>query len=432
MATPRSRVLLDLLLPSVRRLPSLSSSAPSLTAARQFSSAASDFLVSRARASVASEFAKAAAATPTAVSSDLIDQPISSHPDINEATLLLESRESLDVSAFPEIDSVDPFSIIQGDMRGLVDNIKGLVGVDHPVLSTVASYFFNNEGGKKIRPAMVLLMAYATNAGHTPPMILPSQARLAEITEMIHTASLLHDDVIDMADTRRGVGSVNTVFGNKLAVLAGDFLLARSSLSLARLRNVEVVELLSTVIEHLVRGEVMQVKHVLQGSPSHAEVFELYLKKTYYKTGSLMANSCKAVSLIADQDAASNNAAFLYGRHVGIAFQLVDDMLDFEGTANSLGKPCLNDLKQGMATAPVLFASRDNPILLKLIERKFEGKDDVAIACDCVQKFDGIDRTRKLAYAHGQMALDALATLPPSAHRTALAALVTRVVNRVF
>lgn len=109
--------------------------------------------------------------------------------------------------------------------------------------------------------------------------------------EMIHTASLLHDDVIDEADTRRGVPSVNKVFGAKMAVLAGDFLLARSSVALARLRNLEAVELMSTVIEHLVKGEVMQMKNA--DNRDDISPFEYYLRKNYYKTGSLMANGCR-------------------------------------------------------------------------------------------------------------------------------------------
>jgi geranylgeranyl pyrophosphate synthase len=137
-------------------------------------------------------------------------------------------------------------------------SIREILGVDHPVLSKVSQYFFGTEAtGKKIRPAMLLLMSQAINthvsstAGtiteNSLHLINMKQRRLAEITEMIHTASLLHDDVIDVADTRRGLPSVNSAFGNKLAILAGDFLLARASVCLARLRNVSVVELLSTV-----------------------------------------------------------------------------------------------------------------------------------------------------------------------------------------
>ena len=243
--------------------------------------------------------------------------------------------------------------------------------MDHPMLSTVARYFFDWDGGKKVRPALVLLMAHAVNqhmastaggryihAGTFMPspseviaasnavtagmpallpgalrtplpaqVVLPLQRRLAEITELIHTASLLHDDVIDGADTRRGVGSVNKMFGNKLAVLSGDFLLARASVCLARLRNVPCVELLSSVIEHLVKGEVMQLHVALRNNESIKTAFDLYLKKTYFKTGSLIANSCKAISILGGYPDDVTKAAFLYGMHVGIAFQLVDDML---------------------------------------------------------------------------------------------------------
>jgi len=173
-------------------------------------------------------------------------------------------------------------------LRQLSGGLKDLITTDHPVLKTVAQYLFESPG-KRVRPSMVLLMAHATSLenGSTEEAVNPNpatitndlnfekhlladtcpstkvnekQRRLAEITEMIHTASLLHDDVLDLADTRRGRPTAHVNFGNKVAVLAGDFLLARSSLALARLRNVDVIEMLSTVIEHLVKGEIMQMK----------------------------------------------------------------------------------------------------------------------------------------------------------------------------
>lgn len=216
--------------------------------------------------------------------------------------------------------------MVSGELAGLNGNIRRILGIDHPVLSKVATYFFDSsaEHGKKMRPAMVVLMSQAVNAHMTslsesgelasaprstyttdglplhlsrtqpvapgdvtflpPHAIWPLQHRLAEITEMIHTASLLHDDVIDMSDTRRGMKSVNSVFGNKLAVLAGDFMLARASVCLARLRNIPVVELLSTVIEHLVKGEVMQMKSVLGSEGASLAAINMYLRKTYVRT----------------------------------------------------------------------------------------------------------------------------------------------------
>ena len=140
---------------------------------------------------------------------------------------------------------------------------------------------------------MVLLISYALNASKSPTgHALPQQKRLAEITEMIHTASLFHDDVIDKATTRRNAASVNQVFGNKVAILGGDFLLSRASVALARLRNLEVVELLSTVIEHLVKGEIMQMKPTSSDDGANkmknTAALDFYLRKNFYKTASLM------------------------------------------------------------------------------------------------------------------------------------------------
>ncbi|CAN0217356.1 unnamed protein product, partial [Ectocarpus fasciculatus] len=285
-------------------------------------------------------------------------------------------------------DGPDPFELVSGELAGLSDGIKSLIGTEHAVLNAAAKYFFELDGGKKIRPTMasmtsrlVILMSQAcnSNARQLRPDIQPAtklvnplQLRLAEITEMIHAASLFHDDVIDEADTRRGVPSVNKVFGNKLAILAGkssDFLLARSSMSLARLRSLESVELMSAAIEHLVKGEVLQMRPTEDGGGA----FEYYVRKNYYKTGSLMANSCKASAVLGQHDPEVQEVAFEYGKRVGLAFQLVDDILDFEGNAFTLGKPALNDLRQGLATAPVLLAAEQQPGLAKLISRKFKG-----------------------------------------------------------
>lgn len=142
---------------------------------------------------------------------------------------------------------------------------------------------------------------------------------------MIHTASLLHDDVIDEAEMRRGIKSVNQVFGDKLSILAGDFLLARSSVCLARLRSLEVVELMSTIIEHLVKGEVMQMRNV-EGR-SKISLLEYYLRKNYYKTASLMANSCKAALTLGKHTEYVCEMGFAYGRHLGLAFQVCENII---------------------------------------------------------------------------------------------------------
>ena len=322
--------------------------------------------------------------------------------------------------------TVDPLRTVAKEMHALTGNIRKLLGSGHPSLDRVAKYYTQAEG-KHIRPMIVLLMARATHVcpkaphyDHSLPLssnsidssispaqiltdvnpsshplssreqelpetdnpdILPSQRRLAEITELIHTASLLHDDVIDHSEIRRGSPSANLEFGNKMAVLAGDFLLGRASVALARLRNVEVVELLATVIANLVEGEFMQLKNTKhdEARPQWSEeTLTYYLQKTYLKTASLISKSCRAAALLGNGDATTVDAAYSYGRNLGLAFQLVDDMFDYTRSGKDLGKPAGADLELGLATAPLLFAWKAMPELGDLVGRKFGQEGDVS------------------------------------------------------
>lgn len=311
--------------------------------------------------------------------------------------------------------------------------------------------------------------------------ILPTQRRLAEITEMIHVASLLHDDVIDASSLRRGSPSAPAAFGNKLSILGGDFLLGRASVALARLRDNEVVELLATVIANLVEGEVMQLKsqanNALSSSTPHksafssfwtaddpsatesgkseagpsADVFEHYLQKTYLKTAALIGKSARAATILGgfgsdairqgqfgrDVEVSSQvvrDAAYSYGRNLGISFQLVDDLLDFQSTSAAFGKPSGGaDLRLGLATAPVLYAWQEYPDegLGDMVKRKFNKEGDVERALEIVRRSRGLERTKELARHHARLAQEALFKLPPSDARDALANLNQQVITRV-
>jgi geranylgeranyl pyrophosphate synthase len=240
---------------------------------------------------------------------------------------------------------------------------------------------------------------------------------------------LFHDDVIDGADTRRGKATVHMVFGNKMAILAGDYLLARASICLARLRNVQVVETMSTIIEHLVRGEVMQMRGT-SSEEGKNERMDYYLRKNFYKTGSLMANSCKSAALLGECPPNLVAASYKYGKHVGMAFQLVDDVLDFEGSILSMGKPALGDLNAGLSTAPVLFAAEEYPELEPLMDRKFKEQGDVERAVELVFASKGIERTKQLARVHAELAMEAALELDGGIHRDALINLAYKVVSR--
>lgn len=428
----------------------------------------------------------------------------------------------------------DPFSIVSHEMSSLAKLIASLIGLGHPTLNRVSSYYFEAEG-KNVRPLIVLLLAkallkvpveqrnrikidaldvtdqpvypgtpqltsvagYSVNKSISPlailhginpkvildplsrPMdklpeldarngILPKQRRLAEIVEMIHTASLLHDDVIDLSDARRGRPSGNIAFTNKMAVLAGDFLLGRASVAIARLRNPEVIELLSTTIANLVEGEFMQLKNTVistdesitndgdtkkvpqptgkvpveqheysVSAPPAVDhqtnvdaAFEYYLHKTYLKTASLMSKLSRAAAVLSGANEAIIENCYEYGRNLGLCFQIVDDMLDYTSSDAAIGKPSQADLKLGLATAPILFAWREEPKLGELIARKFSEPGDVEIARNAVERYGGVEKTRAMAYDYCAKALENLRELPESDARSALEFLTNSVLTR--
>ncbi|KAI9653279.1 MAG: coq1 putative hexaprenyl diphosphate synthase [Alyxoria varia] len=406
----------------------------------------------------------------------------------------------------------DPFRLVAKEMKFLTRNMQNLLGSGHPVLDTVAKYYTQSEG-KHIRPTLVLLISQAaaliptkegqthTNDTASSPLpssskidtplsptnilsdvnpslpssltgndsttistaastdILPTQLRLAEITELIHTASLLHDDVLDTSTHRRSLPSANTHFGNKMAVLAGDFLLGRASVALARLRNPEVTELLATVIANLIEGEFMQLRNTAldEKNPvfSDDDTISYYLQKTYLKSASLISKSCRAAALLGGHGPDVADAAYAYGKNLGLAFQLVDDMLDFtsppststpspssssptapsppeeEAAENpNLGKPTNADLFLGLATAPLLFAWRSNPALGALVGRKFSEPGDVERAREMVARSDGVEQTRALAGEFVENALDALKGWPEGEAKGALRGMGRTVLER--
>ncbi len=316
------------------------------------------------------------------------------------------------------------FSPVEADLRLLSENLIELVGTRHPILSAAAEYLFG-AGGKRVRPAIVLLMSRATMLDED---ITPRHRRLAEITEMIHTASLVHDDVVDEAQMRRGVPTVHSLFDNRVAILAGDFLFAQASWHLANLDHLEVVKLLSEVIMNFAAGEIQQGVTRFDTSIT----FETYLDKSYYKTASLLANSSKAAGLLSGVSQETVDHMYGYGRHWGLAFQIVDDILDFTGSAETLGKPAGSDLKSGNLTAPVLFAMEENPFLEELIKRKFESDGDLDKAIALIQDSQGIKRSRELAAYHANKAVEHISELPASESQQALINMTDYVLNRLY
>lgn len=316
------------------------------------------------------------------------------------------------------------FSPVEADLELLTKNLQQLIGARHPILSAAAEHLFG-AGGKRLRPAIVLLASRGTQPDQG---ITPRHRRLAEITEMIHTASLVHDDVVDESETRRNVPTVNSFFGNRIAVLAGDFLFAQSSWYLANLDNLLVVKLLSEVIRDFAEGEIRQGLNRFDTTLT----IEAYLEKSYYKTASLMANSAKAAGVLSEVSDTVAENLYQYGRHLGLAFQIVDDILDFTATSEVLGKPAGSDLVSGNLTAPALYALEEQPYLATLIEREFAQDGDVEQALDLVSNSSGIERSRDLAKYHSEQAIVQLANLPSSECTQALRDLADYLLTRMY
>ncbi|MEM6253829.1 MAG: solanesyl diphosphate synthase [Cyanobacteria bacterium P01_D01_bin.156] len=316
------------------------------------------------------------------------------------------------------------FAPVEADLSLLTDNLKQLVGARHPILYAAAEHLFG-AGGKRIRPAIVLLLSRATVMEHDIPS---RHLRLAEITEMIHTASLVHDDVVDESSLRRGVPTVHSSFTNRVAVLAGDFLFAQSSWHLANLDDLTVVKLLSRVIMDLAEGEIQQGLNRFDTTLS----IDAYLMKSYYKTASLIANSSKSVGVLSGTSDALAEAFYQYGRNLGLAFQIVDDILDFTGSEEVLGKPAGSDLLSGNLTAPVLYAMEETPYITTLIEREFAQSGDFDEAMALVKASRGVERSRELASQHVDRAIENLTELPQSEPKRALEALSGYVLSRLY
>ncbi|EGC30569.1 hypothetical protein DICPUDRAFT_157686 [Dictyostelium purpureum] len=325
------------------------------------------------------------------------------------------------------------FKIVESDLSQVTRNILDTLSVGagassdyapylskktSPVLVSMSKYYFELKG-KRIRPTIVLLLSKALSAN-----VQKTQIKLAEVVEMIHTASLVHDDVIDEASTRRDVLSINQSYSNKLAILCGDFLLARASLILSTIRNSDVTECMSLALAELVEGEFMQAKS------SGVSSFDHYLKKTYLKTGSLITNSCRSAAILSGADQNIVNISTEFGKNLGLAFQIIDDLLDYTGSAEQCGKAVSVDLNLGLATAPVLFATQEFPQLEDLIKRKFSKEGDVEEAKRLVAQSQGIEKTRNLAIEYVNLAIESLLKLPQSDSRDLLIALSHTVVTR--
>lgn len=342
--------------------------------------------------------------------------------------------------------SEGPKKTLEGALRCVGREImKVNAKLDGPMLAAPAESELVREevcalfgaGGKRLRPALVLLVAQALKA---PEEQLARVIDLAVSVEVLHGASLIHDDILDGSDMRRGSMTAHVRRGRKAAALAGDFLFASASGLVAELNSLPTVLLISKVVADFGRGELAQ----------SAVKFETvrysltdYLAKSHYKTASLLAAACQAAAVLSGEKPSSevSNAAYRFGAFIGLAFQVVDDVLDFTATEEELGKPALQDLAEGNLSAPVLYAAQPETSALSADERleltealgrRVAGEGDLDRVLELVEKADSIGQTKALARRYVDLAIAELEVLPDGEARQALRVFAEYVFARAY
>jgi len=300
--------------------------------------------------------------------------------------------------------------VIRPQLKEVEKKLLADLGTYNKVLTEAATYLFK-AGGKHLRPVLTLLIARMCGN-----QITSDHITLAISIELLHTATLIHDDIIDMSPMRRGLPSVNFKWNDKISVIAGDFLLARSSYYISKIGNTRLNKLFAKAVMDMCDGEILQLLQRYEIETA----FEDYLKKTERKTALLMAVGALASSIISRSP--YEKAAYDIGLNIGIAFQVIDDILDFSSDNKKLGKPVGNDLLQGNLTAPVLYAldSADGKRLKELIETKFSDKESIGEALEIINKPQNMDKAKNLAQHYANLAYGTLNSIPVTETHAAL------------
>lgn len=317
------------------------------------------------------------------------------------------------------------FDTIEKELSLVEENLNGNLQAKSKLLQEIVAYIFN-AGGKRIRPALCLLISKATGK------ILDKHITLAELTELIHTASLIHDDIIDSANLRRGKETINSLWNDKISVISGDFLFAEASIRLGELENTEVVKIYAKVLSDLCDGEIEQYAKKFNTNIS----WEYYLQKTTTKTASLFAALCKSAAILNATSKETIDEANSFGNNLGIAFQITDDILDFTSSSFEIGKEASSDLKQGIITAPTLFAinssdERANQIR-KLIENRFnDNENDFDKVIRLIFELGSCERAKQLALGYINKAKDNLSFVRDQKLKSKLFDIADCIIERV-
>ncbi|KXJ53514.1 octaprenyl diphosphate synthase [Neptuniibacter pectenicola] len=311
---------------------------------------------------------------------------------------------------------------IETQFEAVNDYIINHLGSNVPLVEKIGHYIVES-GGKRIRPLLVLLAANV--AGYKGK----EHISLAAIIEFIHTATLLHDDVVDNSDLRRGKDTANAKWGNAPSVLVGDFLYSRAFQIMVEIGSMEIMSVISNATNVIAEGEVLQLLNTK--NPDTTE--DAYMQVILGKTAMLFEAATEAGAILANSSASEREALRLYGLHLGTAFQLIDDVMDYLSTAEEMGKNVGDDLAEGKATLPLIHAMRagteEQRLLVRQAIRK-GGLDDLQPIMDIVKETGAIEYTQQKAQTEADSAIAALTALPDNSFKDTLIQIANIAVKR--
>jgi octaprenyl-diphosphate synthase len=315
-------------------------------------------------------------------------------------------------------------SSITEDMRAVDAVIRKSLYSEVALINQVADYIINS-GGKRLRPALVLLSAGVFGKIET------RHHELAAVVEFIHTATLLHDDVVDESALRRGRATANTLFGNAASVLVGDFVYSRAFQMMVGVQNMRVMDILAEATNIIAEGEVLQLLNINDADISDDD----YLRVIHYKTAKLFEAATRLGAVICQVSTEDENAMAEYGMRLGTAFQLIDDVLDLSGNSEDIGKNLGDDIAEGKPTLPLLYAMRHGDAKQsQLIRHAIEqgGLEDFSAIIQAVEETGALDYVRNIAKQEAELACKAIQHLPSTPQHQALIQLAEFSVSRTF
>jgi geranylgeranyl pyrophosphate synthase len=306
--------------------------------------------------------------------------------------------------------------------RVLEDQLAAALDVDDPFLNEACRYLLR-AGGKRLRPALVFLCAQAGPAGAAG---VEQAMPLAVACEILHTATLIHDDLVDGSAIRRGLPTLSARWGDKVAILCGDYLFSRALTMVSQLGRSDVSVRLGEVMQHTCEAEISQV--IRAYDPTATE--QQYLENIKRKSALLIAECCRSGALLAGAAPQVAGSLYEYGEHVGIAFQIADDILDLTAPSEAVGKPTGRDIGLGLLTLPVIKALEENDELRVLMRRRLSRQGDLEQALAIVRRSGGVEYARLRAEEHVAAAVRAVEVLPPEEPRPSLEAVARFAIQR--